>query len=175
MSIREELEQFDGKHTDVLEGILSRHRPTNSLIRSLVTLGADKEPRIQTGATWMLKRLAENHVHLKSEYLIALFGSLSELTHWISKLHVCQMLQHVVIPEESEGSVAWFLERNLWDENRFLRAWSYNGFYELARQHEKYIAYALEQLERGETDKAASVKARIRNIRKAMNKLPGKI
>lgn len=139
-----------------------------------MTLVADKEENIQTGATWLLKRLAENHVRFKSEHLIALFGSLSELTHWLSKLHVCQMLQYVTIPEESERNVTWFLERNLWDENKFLRAWSYNGFYELARQHGEYIAYALEQLERGEADKAASVKARIRNIRKAMNKLPRK-
>src|SRR3984893_3953700 len=174
MSIRDELKQFDGKHTDVLEGILSRHRPTNSFIRALVILVADKEPKIQTAATWLLKRLAENEVQFKAEHLMALFGSLSELTHWISKLHVCQMLQYVAIPKDSDRTVALFLERNLRDENKYLRAWSYNGFYELARRHEKYIAYALEQLERGETDKAASVKARIRNIRKAMNKLPRK-
>jgi len=85
------------------------------------------------------------------------------------------MLQYVAIPDASARNVVWFLERNLWDENRFLRAWSYNGFYELARRHQNYIGYAMEQLERGETDKAASVKARIRNIRKAMNKLTGKI
>lgn len=174
MSIREELKQFDGRHTDVLEGILSRHRPTKPFIEGLVLLATDKEQQIQMGATWLLKRLAETHTAFKPETLMALFGSLSELTHWISKLHVCQMLQHVAIPEESEKSVAWFLERNLWDNNRFLRAWSYNGFYELAKQHEKYIAYATEQLERGEADRAASVKARIRNIQKAMNGLPKK-
>jgi hypothetical protein len=174
MSIRDELEQFDGKHTDVLKGILSRHRPTNSLVKSLVTLVADKEPKIQTAATWLLKRLAENHVHFKPEHLMALFGSLSDLTHWISKLHVCQMLQYVAIPKDSDRTVAWFLDRNLWDENRFLRAWSYSGLYELARQHKKYIPYVLEELERAEADQAASVKARIRNIRKAMNKLPRK-
>jgi len=172
MPIRDELKLFDGNHTDVLEGILSRHRPTNSFIGSLVTLVADKEQTIQTGATWLLKRLAEDNVHFKSEQLIALFGSLSELTHWLSKLHVCQMLQYVTIPKDSDRTIAWFLDGNLWDENRFLRAWSYSGLFELARQHKKYIPYVLEELERGEADKAASVKARIRNIRKAMNRLP---
>ena len=172
MSIREELESFDGKHTDVLERMLSRHHPTNLLIEGLVLLVVDQEPNIQTGATWLLKRLAEKHVQFKQAHLIALFGSLSELTHWLSKLHVCQMLPYLMIPKESESSLIWFLERNLYDENKFLRAWSYNGFYELARQHNEYIDYASGQIERGETDKAASVKARIRNIRKAMKKLP---
>jgi hypothetical protein len=175
MSIREELEQFDGRHTEVLERILSGHHATNLLIKGLVLLVADKEQRIQTGATWLLKRLAENHVHFKREHLIALFGSVSELTHWMAKLHVCQMLQYVVIPEESERNVAWFLERNLYDENKFLRAWTYQGFYELAKQHKKYLDYAMEHMEHGEVDKAASVKARIRKIRKAMHRLPRNI
>jgi hypothetical protein len=172
MSIRDEVKLFDGKHTDMLEEILPKHRPTSSFIGSLVTLITDEEPNIQTGATWLLKSIAENQVRFKPRHLIALFASLSELTHWLSKLHACQMLQYVAIPDESARNVVWFLERNLWDENRFLRAWSYNGFYELARQHPKYITYAKEQLERGEADKAPSVKARIRNIRKVMNKLP---
>jgi len=174
MLIRDELKLFDGRHTDVVERILSRQRRTSSLIKDLVLLVADEEQKIQTGATWLLKRLAENHVPFKTEHLIALFGSLSELTYWISKLHVCQMLQYVVIPKESERSITWFLERNLYDENKFLRAWSYDGFCQLARQHPEYIDYAMEQMERGDTDKAASVRARIRNIRKAMNKLPDK-
>ena len=108
MSIRDELRLFDG-HNNVLEEILSRHRPTNPFIRSLVTLIADEDQNVQTGATWLLKRLAENHVQVKPQHLIALFGSLSELTHWISKLHVCQMLQHVTIPDESASNIVWFL------------------------------------------------------------------
>ena len=171
MSIRDELEQFDGRHTSVIEPILSQHQRTGPLIESLVLLIADKEPRIQTGATWLLKRLAENQAQFKTEHLIALFGSLSELTNWLSKLHVCQMLQYLEIPEESERNLIWFLEHNLFDQNKFLRTWSYNGFFELARQHGKYLDYALAQIERGEEDQAASVKARIRKIRKAIDKI----
>ena len=171
MSIRRELEQFDGKHTEALERILSSHRPTHSLIGSLITLAANKEKNIQTGATWLLKRLAENPIHFTRRNLIALFGSLPELTHWLSKLHICQMLQYVEIPKDSTDNIVWFLERNLMHENKFLRAWSYNGFFELARQHQNYLGVAIDQLERGETDSAASVRARIRNIRKAVNRL----
>jgi len=82
MRIRDELALFDGRHTDVLERILSGHPPTISLIKELVLLVVDKEQRIQTGATWLLRKLAENHVQFKKEHLIALFGSLSELTNW---------------------------------------------------------------------------------------------
>lgn len=115
--------------------------------------------------------MAQNQFRFKPEHLVVLFGSLPELTYWLSKLHVCQMLQYLSIPEESAGNLVWFLERNLLDENRFLRAWSYSGFYEVAKQHSRYFDYAIEQLERGEMETAASVKARIRIVRGAMNKL----
>ena len=155
----------------MVDKVLLRHRATNSLVRELVTLLIYNDETIQTRAAYLLKQIAQNGFRFKEEHLIVLFGSLSEMTPWLSKLHVCQMLQYVPIPDESATNLVWFLERNLLDENRFLRAWSYNGFYELAKQHSRYIDYAIEQLERGEMEKAASVKARIRNVRIAMNKL----
>jgi len=171
MSIRKDLKSFDGRHTGSLEMILSKHPRRASLIGELVVLMADPDSNIQAGATWLLKRLVEDEVRFKQEHLTVLFGALRELTSWISKLHVCQMLPRLAIPKESAGNVTWFLERNLEDENKFLRAWSYNGFYELARQHREYFDEAIKHVEMGETDRAASVQARIRRIRKAMAKL----
>jgi hypothetical protein len=171
---RDELEKFDWKQGDVLKQILSSRRRTNSLIEDLTLLVANKEPIIQTKATGLLKKLAENKVKFKTEHVMVLFDSLAELEDWESKLHVCQMLQHIEIPQRSEGSVVWFLERSLAHENKYLRAWAYNGFYELARQRQEYVDYAMEIMERGEAEKAAAVKARLRNIRKEMNRLSRK-
>lgn len=141
------------------------------MIEATVLLVSDEDERVQVGATWLLKRLAEDGVSFKSEHLVVLCASLPDLSNWQSKLHFCQMLQHLRIPRESAGSVVSFLERNVRNENKFLRAWCYSGFYELAKQHGEYIQDALEQIDRGETDKAASVQARIRKIRKAIRAL----
>ena len=172
MSLRSEL--LNAARTEALEDLLSEHGHTNSVVRRLVTLVGDKDETIQTRAIWLLKQMAQDQFPFRHEHLIALFGSLPELTHWLSKLNFCQMLQHLPIPKQSTGNLIWFLERNLLDENRFLRAWSYSGFYELAKQHPEYFGYAAEQLERADLENAASVKARIRNIQKAMSKLPRK-
>ncbi len=40
-----------------------------------------------------------------------------------------------------------------------------------AKPHSDYCEYAMEQLERGEPEKSPAVKARIRNIRKALHEL----
>jgi len=171
MTVREELQQFDGKRRDALERAVSKQRSEKSLINGLVLLIPEKESKVQIAATWLLKRLAEKKSQFTTQQIATIFDSLTDLAHWEARLHICQMLQHVRIPKGSEKKVAWFLERTLSEENRFLRAWAYNGFYELAKQHPQYCDYAMEQLDRGEAEKSAAVRARIRNIRKAMKNL----
>ncbi len=171
MTIREELEQFDGGVEELLESVLSKQRSAKSLINGLVVLIGDEKRKVQIRATWLLKRLAESKTQFNPKQLAAILDSLSEFTHWEAKLHVCQMLPHVIIPKASERKVVWFLEMSLSETNKFLRAWAYNGFYELAKQHPEYFAYAMEQLDRGEAEKSAAVKARIRNIRQEMKRL----
>jgi len=171
-SIKNQLKNFDGKHGEIIERILSEYRASKSPISELVLLVADDEENIQIGATWLLKRLAESGAKFKPKQLIALFDQLPDLNNWVTKLHLCQMLQYVEIPGESKKKVAWFLEQNLLGSNKFVRAWAYSGFYELAKQHREYYDSALEHLERGEAEQADSIKARLRNIKNEMARLP---
>jgi len=170
MGLKEELERIDGD-SGSLELLLARHQSTRSFVNQLVLLIAPDEPKLQIKATALLKRLAENKSRFTRSQLAAIFDSLAEVTHWEAKLHLCQMLQHVKIPNGSETKVVWFLERCLSEENKFLRAWAYNGFYELAKQHHDYYDYAIEQLARAQKENSAAVKARLRHIMSAMNSI----
>jgi hypothetical protein len=51
---RDELENFEWNQWDLLKQILSSSRRTNSLIKDLTLLVADREPIIQTKATGLL-------------------------------------------------------------------------------------------------------------------------
>jgi hypothetical protein len=170
MSLKEELAGIDGD-SGSLELFLVRHRSTRSFVNQLVLLIGPDEPKLQIKATALLKRLAESGTKFTTQQLTAIFDSLAEVTHWEAKLHLCQMLQHLKIPNGSETKVVWFLERCLSEENKFLRAWAYNGFYELAKQRHEYYDYAIEQLARAHKEKSAAVKARLRHITRAMNEL----
>jgi hypothetical protein len=167
-----ELEQLNGLPASAFETFLAEHPPSRAMIDDLVLLLTADETRIHRQVTALLKRLPEKEVRFTNEQRRAIFDSLAEVNDWESKLHLCQILQHVRIPKGSEAKVAWFLERRLAEPNKFLRAWAYSGFYELAKQHREYRQLALDQLDRGEREQSAAVKARIRNIRKAM-KGPG--
>jgi hypothetical protein len=169
MTVRTEIAKLTAGPVSELEALVNTRTP--SRVNQLVLLVADDDPEIQARATWLLKRLAEEKTAFTNEQLIAMFDSVAALVHWETRLHICQLLQHVTIPKECGAKVAHFLDRCLDEKNRYVRAWAYSGFYELARQHPQYREYALEQLDRGETEKSAAVKARIRNIRKAMKEL----
>ncbi len=60
-------------------------------------------------------------------------------------------------------AIAW---HTLTDHNKFVRAWSYNGFFELSRQHSEYLDETKQFFQMTMRDEAPSVKARIRNIMK---------
>ncbi len=170
MALKEELAEVVGDR-DSLDLFLARHRSTRSFVNQLVLLNAPAEPKLQIKATALLKRLAESGTKFTTQQLVAIFDSLAEVRHWEAKLHLCQLLPHVEIPKGSGTKIVWFFERCLSAENKFLRAWAYNGFYELAKHHPEYYDYAIEQLGRAQKEKSAAVKARLRNITKAMNKL----
>jgi hypothetical protein len=165
-ALRSEMAKLEHASLDALESLIKKRKP--SLINQLVLLVADDDPRIQVRATWLLKRLAEEKIAFSDNQLVAIFDSVSTLAYWEARLHVCQLLGHVKIPKGCERKVAGFLERSVTENNKFLRAWAYSGFCELARQRPEYREYALEHLDRADTDKSAAVKARVRNIRESM-------
>ncbi|WP_448250543.1 hypothetical protein [Thalassotalea agariperforans] len=70
------------------------------------------------------------------------------------------------ITDAYSRSVYNFLIITLTDQNKFVRAWTYNGLYELSKQHPEYIKEAKQFFEMAMRDEAPSVKARIRNIMK---------
>jgi len=59
-----------------------------------------------------------------------------------------------------------FLKKCLVDDNKFIRAWAYNGFYELSVQYPEHKDETKQFFEMAMRDEAPSVKSRIRNIMK---------
>lgn len=168
MKLRQRIEEFDGRRMAPLERILEEGAPSRTTLGEAVSLAADPDVRIRTGATWLLKNWTENGVEMAPGQIKALLATLPDLINWEARLHLCQMLPHIRIPKSSIGTVVWFLETCQFDENKYLRAWAYNGFYELSRQYPAYNDYVRRILDEGEAEKSAAVRARIRNIRKTM-------
>ena len=72
----------------------------------------------------------------------------------------------MTIAENQTEKLYYHLRHCLSDTNKFVRAWSYNGLAELAKQYPQYRGEVKQLFELAQNDdsEAASVKARIRNI-----------
>ncbi|MEW8239095.1 MAG: hypothetical protein AB2727_12955, partial [Candidatus Thiodiazotropha taylori] len=87
---------------------------------------------------WLLKRYLRDHEGIDDTLLDEIFGSHGRLQHWQAQLHLLQCLSHSTIAKSNKKKLELFLRACLTSSNKFVGAWSYNGFYQLAHQHPQY-------------------------------------
>lgn len=158
----EKISQWSGRSTQDMRIIYNAYSKASNFVPSLIKLL--HEPQSQTGATWLLKHYLETDGTLTPEQNSGFFLSLHELENWESKLHMLQCLSHVTIAQIHCARLEEFLLACLEDKNKFVRAWAYNGFFHLAKQHPKYQSEVEKRLEDAKENEAASIRARIRNL-----------
>ena len=162
MSIQIEIEQWDGKSANDIGEIYNRHCHDGLFISKIIEYIGDDS--LQKGATWLLKRHLENKNKIGNAEISRIYKKLEGLKQWESTLHILQSLPFLLIPKSDKKRVELFLRKCLMDNNKFVRAWAYNGFYELASQYPEYVKETKQFFEMAMRDEAPSVKSRIRNI-----------
>lgn len=164
MSIEQDISRWDGKSAEDIRVVYGQYCELPDFADKLVELLHDES--LQKGASWLLKVSLESGQALTPNQEKAVLNKLAELEHREAKLHVLQCLPYICIDQQCVQALYYFLRSNLDDDNKFVRAWSYNGFYELSRQCPEYAEETRQYFDLAMRDEAASVKARIRNILK---------
>jgi hypothetical protein len=164
MSIKLEIEQWDGKSANDISDIYDRHCHSPSFTSKIITLIGNAS--FQKGATWLLKRHLENENQIIESEVTAIYQQLRVAEDWESKLHMLECFPFMPIYKPEKKKVEAFLRNCLVDSNKFVRAWAYNGFYELAVQYPEHEKETKQFFEMAMQDEASSVKSRIRNIMK---------
>lgn len=149
---------------DVIQATYDTYHHSDSFITSLINYLQQIE--LEKGASWLLKKHLENDNKLSAVEVTQIMKLLSQLQHWETKLHILQLLPYLTIKKADKKKLEYFLRACLPEQNKFVRAWTYNGFYLLAKQHREYQSETEELLKMGLRDESASIKARIRNILK---------
>lgn len=160
--LREELSEYDGRSASILSEISMRHRGRARFLSDLVRLASDREPVISAGATWIMKVRLEQGQTLSRHDVGRLVRELEGVTAWQAQLHICQSVGHISVPEALVPDLeSWLLQ--LLDAPRpFLRAWTVDAVCRLWGGSSKTDA-VLAQMQ---SDQAASVRARVRNLKR---------
>ena len=164
MGIENEIASWDGKSASQIQAVFDAHNADASFSNTVIALSLTEA--CEKGGTWLLKAWLEAGNELEQAQIARIYASLDRLVHWEAKLHVLQCIPFMAIGDADRGNVYNFLRTVLTEPNKFVRAWAYNGLYELSRQHPEYKKEAKAFFDMAMRDEAPSVKARIRNVMK---------
>ncbi len=159
-----DLGAWDGKSAAVLQSMYERHSADADFLPTILAHLGDVN--LQRAATWLLKRHLELGNSLSADACRTVLGSLAFQQHWESRLHLLQCLPLLSVAEEDRDDLKTFLDACVRSDQKFVRAWAYNGFNELALRFPQYREAVDQMLARASESEAASVRARIRNLRK---------
>jgi len=165
MSIEQDILSWDGKSSRDIEDVYHRYSDDHGLFIPTI-IAFISQPTLQKGSSWLLKHCLESGLKLTPKNIKDVYKYLSALGSWEGKLHLLQCLPFMPVAKTEKKKVECFLRQCLMDQNKFVRAWAYNGFYELSVQYPEYKEETKQFFEMAMRDEAASVKARIRNIMK---------
>lgn len=158
------LVNWNGKSSSDIELIYNQFIKEEDFLEWVISFLSDE--KLQVGASWLLKRLLEGTGTLSNQQnnLVVLTGVNFE--SWQAKLHFLQILPFLTMVNDHRNQLEYFIKVNITDQNKFVRAWSYNGLYLLATRYTDLRQEAQQFFDMALKDEAASVKARIRNILK---------
>ena len=167
MALREEIADWDRRTVWVLRDVYKRFHRNLDFLDCIIAL-MNEEP-LQNGATWLLKAHLANHPQILSDDQIdTIYKLLPCLNGWQSKLHVLQIMSHMPVPETRLKETEKFLREAMLSDVKFVRAWAFDGYHQLAMQYpqlrkdaESLFSHAIEN------DSASSVKSRLHHIIKA--------
>lgn len=158
------LEQWDGKEVRYLEKVYKQEK-SDKFIANIIIL-IRENGLVQNAATWLLKRALEDGSVISQSQIENIYKNVDKLDSWESKLHILQIMQYMKVSKKVKAQLERFLRDNLTDSNKFVRAWSYNGLYELCLVFPEYKDEVKNFFEMAMRDEAPSVRSRIRNIMK---------
>lgn len=164
-TLRADLGSWDGKDASAIGAVYTRQHRKRGFVGSVVRLAGEAD--LEAAASWLIKHHLEAGGGLSEGQAQCFFAASRAFMDWEARLHALQIMEFIEIPAGSVRDAKRVVERGLADENKFVRAWAYSGFARLASAHPRFREEAERLLaDAEETETAASVRARVRQIRK---------
>ena len=168
MPLQDDIQAWDKKSKQDILYVYERHSDNPDFIGFLLDLS--KHDDCSEGATWLIKHALENGLEFDDQHINVFCGMIEIELSWQSKLHILQILPFIIVPAEYKHQMMAFIRQSSEDENKFVRAWAYNGLYELASTYPEYRDGLSVVFDAADETEPPAVKARIRNVKKAIAK-----
>lgn len=168
--LEQHLLKFDGRAVTLLSETQTACRGVPGYLGDLAVLSFDPRANVSVAATWIIKAELDNGAKLPPDAMEYIVASLGKIRSWQAVLHLCQSVERLnLTSEQAERFIAWakFYENH---SRPFVRAWSLHARAILGQAFSEYAQEVGLALQTADVDKAASVRARARQLRKALGR-----
>ena len=159
--VQQALADYDGKHVDVLEGVLDVTLSA-ALYKDVLKKVTSDDPKVADAATWLLRAWVMNGRRLSDDELQAWLDVAKTSDQWAPTLHFLQTLASISLPETLEADIYDFCQGHTSHKNKMVRAWAFNGLSLIALQNGSYLDKTRQSLEKGLKDTSPAVAARVK-------------
>ena len=136
MTLQKDLGNWDGRSADNIKSIYKKYKAKTNFLEKL--LASLDDENCQEGASWIIKAWLSDGNELDKKQIKRIYSLLAKYPRWLTKLHILQSIPYMPIAKSDKAKVEKFVRATLEDDNKFVRTWAYNGFYELACQYPEY-------------------------------------
>lgn len=152
---------------EALHGLLDEYEGDAEFMARLLQCARD--PELESASTWLMLNFLRKSGACNVEQSSELISLLPAVKEWQARLHVLQSISELQIPLSLKDDLYDWLLRLIQDKNNFIRAWTYNGLFRLATQHQEYFQEVDGLMRRALKFEKPSVTARIRNLLKELD------
>ncbi len=166
LDVKKTFESYDGKSVDPFRSVAEMLPATPGVLKELTGMAAGGSDAVEVGSTWVIKKLLEDGVDPPASTGSRIVRLLGTLRSNDAILHVLQALPYLSLNQRDRTTLHSMLKPLVSTDNKFVRAWAYNGYAVLAKGDSAYRKETLKLFERAMKQESAAVKARIRNASK---------
>lgn len=164
-SLLKKIQEWDGKHNQLLKEIYTQNIQKTAFFKDLVEI-YKKEKTARIASTWLIKHHYDQKNKLQENLIAELFSQCNLAKHWETKLHLLQILPQIKIPKECLNEVDLFVRNCFNSENKFVKAWAYEGLYQVSKSIPEYKNELKLLCDTGMENASASIKVKIRRVLK---------
>lgn len=118
----------------------------------------------QRDTTWLVKHHYASGKTLPEFQVNKLLGICENVAQWETAVHILQLLSKFKLTEHTIILVEDFVRKSLIHPNKFVRAWAFQGMYELSKYMPGLTGELYALCEKALETEGAAVKARVRKV-----------
>ncbi len=145
-----------------LELLYSVHNKSDTFVTDI--LYQLKRAQTEKQASWLLKKYFGTQENISHQLNDEVLQAMLIVQHWEAQLHLLQTLPYLTIPKSTAPIIKKHLLSLTENNNKFIRAWAYNGLHVLQSQYPQYRYDIMPRLKKALLDESPSVQARIRQL-----------